>query len=58
MSAFAAKPPSVLNISFYAVGVKPVSGIERINHIKVLPGVRNAVTARIAHLVLLAILLD
>ena len=58
MPALAGKAPGILQISLHAVGVEPVAGVKRVNHVKVLPGMGYAVAARVAHFVLLAVLLD
>lgn len=57
MSAFAAEAPRVLHISLQTVGVKPVARVKRINHAQILPCMRNVIPARIAHFILLAVLL-
>ena len=50
--------PCVLQINLGAVGVELVFGSERIDHIQILTRMRNAVSCRVAHLILARVLLD
>ena len=57
--ATAARLPAigVLQIGFGAIGTQLVLCLQRINHVEVLPCVRNAIARRVAHLILHAALL-
>ena len=52
------KFPGVLDIGFHAVGIELVVGLERIDHVEVLPRVGHAVAAGVAHLIFLGVLSD